>query len=241
MKLSIVIPCYNEEKNIPLIFERFNACLGARPIEVILVNNGSRDRSQQVLDELLPRYPFARTVLVVKNQGYGFGILSGLDAASGDFLGWTHADLQTDPRDVVRAYDIIQSHDFSPNLYVKGQRKGRSAFDLFFTMGMSFFENFYLQTFLWDINAQPNVFHRSVFERWINPPHDFSLDLYSLYTARKMKLRLIRFPVVFPPRLHGTSSWNTGLKAKWKFIKRTLDFSTKLKKELRHAVYRTSY
>ena len=238
MKLSIVIPCYNEEKNIPLILKRFNECLEDRPIEVILVNNGSRDRSQQVLDELLPQYPFAQTTLVEKNQGYGFGILSGLQVATGDFLGWTHADLQTDPRDVTRAYEILRKRGFPKNLYIKGKRKGRSAFDLFFTVGMSVFETCYLRTFLWDINAQPNIFHRSVFERWTNPPHDFSLDLYALYTAKKLNLQITRFPVIFPPRIHGTSSWNTGMKAKWKFIKRTLDFSVKLRKELLHANHR---
>jgi hypothetical protein len=50
--------------------------------------------------------------------------------------------------------------------------------------------------------------------------------------AKKKGLNVIRFDVIFPERLHGESSWNTGLASKWKFIKRTLDFSVKLKKEL---------
>ena len=102
-----------------------------------------------------------------------------------------------------------------------------------FTMGMSLFETLYLGRKLWDINAQPNIFHRSFFENIKNDcPKDFSLDLYFLYMAQKEGLKVIRFDVVFPPRVHGESSWNTGLASKWKFIKRTIEFSLKLKKEL---------
>lgn len=85
---------------------------------------------------------------------------------------------------------------------------------------------------VWDINAQPNIFHRSFFESLHNTPKDFSLDLYFLYMAKKRGLNVIRFDVLFPERVHGESSWNTGFLSKWKFIKRTIDFSIKLKKEL---------
>lgn len=231
-KLSIIIPCYNEAKNIPLILAKFSQLIKANDIEVILVNNGSFDNTEMVLKKHLPQYPFARTVKVEKNQGYGFGILSGLRVASGIFIGWTHADLQTDPGDVIRAFDLIKIANFLPTLFAKGLRKKRPLFDVFFTIGMSFFESVYLKKKLWDINAQPTIFHRSFFEQWHNPPHDFSLDLYALYMAHKSKLSIIRFPVLFPKRLHGSSSWNTGLSAKWKFIKRTIKYSYSLKRTL---------
>lgn len=231
MRFSIVVPCYNEEENIPLILDRFSQSIKDRTdIEVILVNNGSTDNSETVISELLPGYPFARCVKVEVNQGYGFGILSGLKQAEGEFIGWTHADMQTDPADVIKAADIIAQNNFDKTLFVKGNRKGRSIFDVFFTVGMSFYESLYLGQRLWDINAQPNLFSRSFFESWEDPPYDFSLDLYALYLARKNRCWLIRFPVRFPKRIHGSSKWNTGLGAKRKFIKRTLDFSKALKK-----------
>lgn len=227
MKLSIIIPCYNEEKNIPLILERFQSAMKDPSIEVILVNNGSTDNSAEVLANLLPQYSFARTVLVVKNQGYGYGILQGLRQADGDYLGWTHADMQTDPCDVIKAWEILRQ---TPNAFIKGNRKGRPLFDRFFTLGMSCFESVYLGVRLYDINAQPNLFPRAFFEGWRDPPHDFSLDLYAYFLARKRGLKIIRIPVLFPERQYGTSSWNTGLKSKWKFIKRTIAFSVELKK-----------
>ncbi len=233
MKLSIIVPCYNEEKNIPLILEKFQSVINRDDIEVLLVNNGSTDSSANVISELLPNYPFASVVNVAVNQGYGFGITSGLNEAKGEFIGYTHADMQTDPADLLKALEIIEKQENPKNCFVKGDRKGRPLFDQFFTMGMSAFESIYLGTKLWDINAQPNIFHRSFFEELKNGcPKDFSLDLYFLYMAKKKSLEVIRFNVVFPERIHGSSSWNDGLASKWKFIKRTVDFSIKLKKEL---------
>jgi hypothetical protein len=127
---------------------------------------------------------------------------------------------------------LILNDGNSSHVFVKGSRKGRPLFDQVFTLGMNIFETVYMGTRLWDINAQPNIFHRSFYESWRNPPHDFSLDLYAFYKAQTQGLKIIRFPVILPKRSHGQSSWNHGLKAKWKFIKRTMDFSFKLKKEL---------
>lgn len=233
MKLTIVVPCFNEEKNIPLILERFNEIIDRSDIEVLLVNNGSTDDSKTIFDKLVPNYSFARVLDVPVNKGYGFGIVSGLKDAKGSFLGWTHADMQTDPKDVIKALEIIEAQDSKPNLYVKGDRKGRPLFDQVFTSGMSMFETLYMGCKLWDINAQPNIFHQDFFNSWLDKaPSDFSLDLFVLYQAKKQELDLKRFDVVFPERVHGESTWNDGLGAKWKFIKRTLDFSVQLKKEL---------
>lgn len=233
MKLSIVVPCYNEAKNIPLILLGFDKVIKRDDIEVVLVNNGSTDDSKAVFENLVPQYVFARLVDVEENKGYGFGILSGLKATSGSYLGWTHADMQTDPKDVIKALEIIENEGDAENIYVKGDRKGRPFFDQFFTSGMSFFETMYMGEKLHDINAQPNIFHRDFFASWENPPNDFALDLYALYMAKKQKIKLIRFDVLFPERIHGSSSWNTGLGAKRKFIERTLNFSAKLKKSLK--------
>lgn len=231
MKLSIVVPCYDEAENIPLILKRFAEVISRDDVEVLLVDNGSRDNSAEVLRELLPKYPFAKSICVKENQGYGYGIVQGLKACEGEFIGWTHADMQTDPADLLKALDIIEKNNDSEKIFVKGNRKGRPAFDQFFTSGMSVFETLYMGVKLYDVNAQPNVFSKKFFETWENPPKDFALDLYALYMAQKAGLQIERFEVVFPERIHGESHWNNGLSAKWKFIKRTMDFSRKLKKE----------
>ncbi len=230
--LSIVVPCYNEAANLPPLLERFRAVFLRDDVELVVVDNGSTDPTPALLAELLPQVPFARTVRVPVNRGYGFGIRAGLAAARGDFLGWTHADLQTDPADTIAALSVIESSARPQHIFVKGSRRGRPAFDTFFTVGMSCFESVYLGARLWDINAQPNLFHRSFLDTWQSPPDDFSLDLYALWLARRQGLELVRVPVRFESRLHGTSHWNTSLGAKWKFIRRTIAYSRQLKRGL---------
>jgi len=231
--LSIVVPCYNEAENIPDLISRFSHAIGNHNIELVIVNNGSSDSSADLLANAQQQHDFITLVDIAKNQGYGFGILAGLRQAKADILGWTHADLQTDPQDVIKAFTLIQEQADKEDCYIKGDRKGRPLFDQIFTMGMSLFESLYLSTRLWDINAQPNIFHRSFFDKWQRQaPNDFSIDLFVLYTAKREKLRTIRFDVVFPERIHGSSSWNTSIAGKWKFIKRTVDFSLELKKGL---------
>lgn len=228
MKLSIVVPCYNEAENIPLILSGFSEVVTG-DMEVVLVNNGSTDNSTKIFDELLPMYPFARLVMVPVNQGYGYGILQGLKSCDSEYLGWTHADMQTDPNDVLKAWEILKNN-LPKDVYVKGNRKGRPIADTFFTWGMGMFETMYMGEKMNDINAQPNIFPKIFFDTWKNPPHDFALDLYASYLAKKQGMEVIRFPVLFPERIHGQSKWNTGMKAKCKFIKRTVKFSKNLKK-----------
>ncbi len=232
MKLSIIIPCYNEADNISLLLKSYATAITRDDIEVVLVNNGSTDNTASVLNNLSAQYQnFLSVVNIPINQGYGHGILTGLKSARGTFIGWSHGDMQTPPEDVIRALTLIEENGYKPNLYIKGRRVDRPLIDQFFTSGMSLFETIYLGTPLSDINAQPNIFHRSFLNTWKNPPNDFALDLYVLYLAKKQNLKIIRFTVPFLKRAHGSSKWNTGIFSKWKFIKRTLQFSFILKKE----------
>ena len=120
-----------------------------------------------------------------------------------------------------------------PNLFVKGRRYGRPLGDVVFTIGMSFFETMLLGKGLWDINAQPTMFPRAFYQSWVSPPHDFSLDLFAYFQARRAGLSIRRFPVRFGARAHGVSSWNVNWAAKRKFIRRTVDFSLQLKNALK--------
>lgn len=226
MNFSLIIPCYNEASNLPLLLARCREVTNRPGCEVILVDNGSSDESPAVLRELLPRYPACRSVRVKENRGYGFGILSGLQAAQGQILGWTHADMQTDPEDALRGLALFEQH--GSHIFVKGRRYGRPLADAACTVGMSLFETFLLGKPLWDINAQPTMFSRCFYESWEEPPSDFSIDLFSYYQARKMGLAVHRFPVRFGDRANGISRWNVNLAEKCKFIRRTIEFSLEL-------------
>jgi glycosyltransferase involved in cell wall biosynthesis len=232
MKFSLVIPCYNEAANLPLFLARCNGLIQRPGVEVILVDNGSTDDTSAVLRDLLPSYLGCRSVRVEKNQGYGFGILSGLASASGRILGWTHADMQTDPKDLLRGIELFELH--GDNIFVKGRRYGRSLTDVAFTIGMSVFETLLLATPLWDINAQPTMFPRTLYKRWCIAPHDFSLDLYAYYHALRLGLPVYRFPVRVNARAHGSSHWNLSWAAKRALIASTVGFSLRLRSGTKH-------
>lgn len=231
MRLSLVIPCYNESASLPALLRRCAEVTASGPIEVLLVDNGSTDNSRAIMQEFVASHPGIRIVPVDRNRGYGHGIVQGLRAASGDILGWTHADMQTDPMDALRGLELFVRH--GSNIFVKGRRHGRPPADVLFTVGMSAFESLLLGSRLWDINAQPTLFSRALFESWSQPPDDFSLDLYAYYKARQSRLPVHRFPVLFAARAHGVSHWNVNWAAKRKFIRRTVDFSLQLRKTVK--------
>jgi glycosyltransferase involved in cell wall biosynthesis len=232
--LSLVIPCYNEAASLPALLKRLDmAALFDSRLEFVVVDNGSTDSGVELIRLAAAERPHLISVRVPENQGYGFGVLKGLAAAGGNFIGWTHADLQTDPLDVLRALEIAENQPNPEKIFIKGLRRSRPVSDRFFTLGMSFLETLLFQSFLWDINAQPNIFHRSFFSTWENPPHDFSLDLYTLALARRRGLKVVRFPVLFENRRHGLSHWNVSWRSRLRFIKRTLAFSFNLRRQWR--------
>lgn len=236
-ELSLVIPCYDEARTLPDLIRRLDETFSAEPAaEVVLVDNGSTDETPAMLRALAARgHPFIRSVRVEVNQGYGFGILAGLRAARGAYVGWTHADLQADPADALRALQLIRQAPRS-DVYAKGRRYGRRLSDVVFTIGMSIFETGLLRTRLWDINAQPNIMPRAFFEELADDaPHDWSLDLYFYHAARRRGLGMLRFPVRFGERAHGASHWNVDWGAKKKFIQRTMRFSFELRQRTQRA------
>ncbi len=235
-QLSIVIPCYNEAGNLPRLVAAIADAVNRDDIEVILVNNGSEDGSAELLPELVEHYPHIRALHLLENRGYGGGILAGLETAKGQFIGWMHADLQTPPADMIRAYQIVKEAGFDKHIFVKGQRVQREFIDHVFSHAMGEFESWYFKTKLTEINAQPTVFHRSFMKKWDKPPQDFSLDLYVYYLATYYQLNIHRFDVVFGKRYAGESSWNRGMGDRIRFIQRTMRYSKELKKHLKHTL-----
>jgi glycosyltransferase involved in cell wall biosynthesis len=237
MKLSIVIPCYNEEKNIPLILARLEKIINDKEnIEVVLVDNGSTDNTAVVLRQELTqeKYKFARVVTVQKNIGYGHGIMSGLRAANGNILAWTHADMQTDPADVIRAYDEFLKINKPDSTIIKGRRINRRFGSWAFTFGMSCIASTVLMKKLYDINAQPKLFAHSFLANMKNPPDDFSLDLYLLYQARQLNYNIQTIPVHFGKRIHGESRWAFSFSSRYKTILRSIKYIFALRKKVKN-------
>lgn len=210
MKMSIVIPCYNEAENIPVILEEFSNVIGNRKIEVILVNNGSSDDTADVIRNQLKDYAFVKTVYVPVNQGYGYGILKGLKVAEGDYLGWTHGDAQADQKDIIKAYDFLTRHAGDNDFYIKGIRKGRKTSEKIISFFMGAAVSIVFHTDMYEINAQPNIFSREFYQSWTDTPYDFSIEIFTLYQAKKQRKKVVRMSTAVRKRHAGSSSWNKG-------------------------------
>jgi undecaprenyl-phosphate 4-deoxy-4-formamido-L-arabinose transferase len=138
MKLSVVIPVYNEEEGLPTLFARLYPALDALGVsyELIFVNDGSRDRSAAVLREQFARRPdVTRVVLLNGNFGQHMAILAGFERTRGERVVTLDADLQNPPEEVARLLaKMDEGYD-----YVGGVRSERhdNAFRRFGSRAMN--------------------------------------------------------------------------------------------------------
>lgn len=122
-KVSIFIPVYNEEENLPLLQEKINNALsdGNISYEVIYVDDGSRDNSYNVLADIAAKNSNVKVVKFRRNYGQTAAMSAGIDAAEGEILIPMDADLQNDPSDIPRLLEKInEGYDV-----VSGWRKDR--------------------------------------------------------------------------------------------------------------------
>jgi glycosyltransferase involved in cell wall biosynthesis len=120
-KFSVVIPLHNEEECVEKSVSDILHGLGSEfegSYELILVINGSTDRTPEICKILANRYPWVRLVQARHNLGYGGGIIAGLKAASTDYVGFVCGDGQIAPADLARvmreidsgAYDLVKAY-----------------------------------------------------------------------------------------------------------------------------------
>jgi len=105
MKLSIVIPCFNERHTIDDILARVEAC-GHEPKEIIVVDDCSTDGTREILRKR-PTRPRETIILHESNQGKGAALRTGIAAAGGDIIIIQDADLEYDPDDIPRIIEPI--------------------------------------------------------------------------------------------------------------------------------------
>ena len=221
--LSIILPCYNESKSIEDLHQKAIYITQNYNVEIIFLNNGSIDNSWEIMTSL-KKYPKIKFIKLLKNKGYGYGIKYALKYCEGNYIGWTHADLQTDLFDVIKAYKIINNFkNTNINIGVKGLRFGRPFIDKFTSDTMSLLANILFLTFkLREINAQPSIYSVSILEELRNAPDNYNFDIFAFLVAYSRNFKLVRFPVLFPKRIYGSSHWNVNFLSKIIFIFSTI-------------------
>jgi glycosyltransferase involved in cell wall biosynthesis len=232
--LSIIIPVLNEAENIIPLLSKINEFSSRVSFnyEIILVDGNSTDNTIQILEENLKNS--SNKIYIYKQDqscGYGSDIFFGLKKAKFDTLSWTHADLQTDLLDIADAYPRYQNEKRESIIY-KGLRIKRPFLDALLTFLMSFLVLIILKTWIKDINGQPKLFTRGIFNEIFkdhNYPLDFSFDLFFLIRAKEKSFEIKTFDVLFKKRMHGIAKGGGGsFKNRVILAKRTFKYIRKL-------------
>jgi glycosyltransferase involved in cell wall biosynthesis len=110
---SLILPAHNEEENIEPVVRR---ALDVLPnyfdsVEIIVVNDGSRDATGEIIDRLATEDPRVRAVHHPRNRGYGAALTSGFNASTGDHVMFMDSDRQFDIADIGRLYPFIPTHE----------------------------------------------------------------------------------------------------------------------------------
>ena len=123
--LSIVIPVYNEADNLAALVDQMQLAMAASEadFELILVDDGSKDGSANLLQELAQTRPWLKPLALIRNYGQSTALQAGFDAAQGDIVITLDGDLQNDPQDIPLLVQYLADH---PEIdVVSGWRKSR--------------------------------------------------------------------------------------------------------------------
>ncbi len=129
MEISVIAPVYNEELNISVIYERLSKVLSSisNSYEIIFVNDGSKDRSLALVQELSTKDPHIKYIDFSRNFGHQIAVSAGLDHAKGDAVVIIDSDLQDPPELIAQMYEKYK--EGNEVVYAKRKtRKGEGAF-----------------------------------------------------------------------------------------------------------------
>lgn len=134
-KISVVVPCYNEEKALPLFYKELINVLNDFnnvEFEFIFVNDGSVDKTLEIIKALRKYDSRIRYISFSRNFGKEAAMLSGLEASTGDYVTIMDADLQDPPAMLKQMYDIIKNENYDCVATRRVNRKGEPVIRSFF-------------------------------------------------------------------------------------------------------------
>ncbi len=205
-ELSIVIPAYNEGEHLAaVIAEMTDVCGGEKlDYEIVIVNNGSRDNTGEIIERLAKGNARIRGVHLAENRKYSGGILAGLAEARGEVMGWAHADGQADPRDIVRLYRAMREKKCELG---KAIRRERHESPWRIVQGKIWYGIF--QLLFWspyrDVNATPKLMTRRAAEILKLDSRDWFLDPEFVIRAIRHHIPICEVETVWRSRKSGST------------------------------------
>lgn len=200
MKLSVIIPVFNEADHIREILKRVQAAKLAK--EIIVVDDGSSDGTREVLKKLDGRNK-VRVIPHEKNLGKGAAVVTGLKAAKGDVLLIQDADLEYDPRDYPALLQPIRegvADVVYGSRFLGGPHRVTMFWHLVANQLLTLLTNVLYNTILTDMETGYKVFRRKVIENM--PIRARRFDFEPEFTAKVLKrhYRIYEVPISFNPR-----------------------------------------
>ena len=231
MKLSILIPVYNERRLLPELLLKLSKALPAVDKEVILVDDGSTDGTREWIRDTLagangPIDPYhrlpVRVIFHERNQGKGAAIRTAIRAAQGDAMAIQDADLEYDPADLMPMWRLIE--DGHADVVYGSRFYGRPHRCLYFhhyfanKLISMLFSVLYNQI-LSDLEVCYKMFRREVLEHLSLRSNDFGFEIeFSANVARARRLRIYEIGISYFGRTYSEGkkiSWKDGVKALW--------------------------
>ena len=134
-KISLIIPCYNEEQALPFLYKELAKVADSMPnqeFEFIFINDGSKDKTLPVIKGLKDGDERVHFVSFSRNFGKEAGIYAGLKKATGDYIALLDADLQDPPSLVEEMYEVLKTEDYDCVATRRVDRKGEPVIRSFF-------------------------------------------------------------------------------------------------------------
>lgn len=134
-KISIVVPCYNEEESLPIFYDEVEKVVRKMDVDVeyVFVNDGSKDNTLKIIRFLAKKDKRVKYVSFSRNFGKEAAILAGLEHASGDYITTMDADLQDPPELLVDMYEALENEDYDICAAKSSSRNGYSFLRKTFT------------------------------------------------------------------------------------------------------------
>jgi glycosyltransferase involved in cell wall biosynthesis len=234
MNYSFVIPIHNEEGNLePLLVELDGLVAQLHgPVEVICVDDGSEDKSRQVLLALKARFPYMKLIFFDCNYGQSAGFDAGIRQATGDIIITMDADLQNDPADVLTLLQYYPAYDVV--IGSRTRRQDTLVKRLSSKIGNAV-RNFLTNEDIADTGCSLKIFKRETIQQvtLFTGLHRFLPTLCRMHGARVKEV-----PVAHRPRLSGRSHYGIGNRA-WRGLMDTLAVRWMLKRALHYTIEKT--
>jgi len=206
--LSVFFPAYNDAPSLPDLIAKTFAALAAHvaDYEVIVINDGSQDKTAEVLDQLPLRHaPYMRVVTHEQNRGYGGALRSGFSAAGKDWVFYTDGDGQYDPSELPRLLELVRPDTGLVNGY-KVERRD-PAHRVWIGSTYNFCARLLFRIRIRDIDCDYRLIRRDLLERiqLTSTSGTICVEL-----VRKLELTgcgVVETGVRHYPRLHGRSQF----------------------------------